>query len=655
MRLRSLIFFFCLFSFVVAAAQSRKSDRAYDAAMRYEAAKKEDKAIKKLIYAIKKSPRSPAAYSQLGQWYFTEHRFTQAAAVFRNAAAKCKNGRQQFARPFAKSLLYSGMPDSALQLINTYSDHNENGDWEKMRRQAMFIKRAYIQQIPIGPVNLGERVNSEYPELYPSIVADTAALYFTRRVNNMDDDLYLANPDTCGGWFYALNMGDPPNTPDQESAQFISDDGHYLFFTRCENRSEDGWAEGGCDLFIAYRINKDSSWTIGQPFGPTINTTDYEGQPSLSPDNRELYFVSDRPGGYGGYDIWISRFENGLWQKPVNAGPGVNTAGNETAPFIGMDNKTLYFTSDGWPGMGGTDLYVSKRNKSTPATTFNTEGEDGSTLVSADTRTTDWGNAINLGYPINTANDEQSECVTADGSKIYFASDRNGPAGNFDLFSSALPGGLQPQATSTIDGYVYDSISKSTLSNAMIFVSNAYTGDTLYQFQSNRGDGSYTMVLPAGPAYAIHTNRIEFKEKDDTIVFDRQYLHQPLQYNIVMLPSDYVKPPNDSLVALLHFDVNRAELSDADKAEVKKALSPWLQQEGVTIYINGYTDNTGSPMLNEELSYKRAGIVAKEVLHLGFSTDAVQSKGWGEAKMIAGNDTEEGQRQNRRVEIIVRY
>ena len=635
MRLRIVISLCCLFSYVMVSAQSpkRSSVRRFNAAIRYHEHHEAGKAYKKMMAAIRKSPRSPIAYSQLGQWYFSEHRFQEAANIFRKASAKCKNGRSAFARPYAKSLMYCGQADSALQLISTYSDHKENGEWEHMRQQALFIKQAYFNSRPLSPVNLGIRVNTDYPELFPSVTTDTSTLYFTRRVNNMDEDFYQAYADSCGGWFYALNMGSPPNTPDQESAQTISADGHYLFFTRCENRSEDGWAEGGCDMFMAYRVAPDSDWTVPQPFGSTINTTDYEGMPALSPDNRELYFVSDRPGGYGGYDIWISRFEDGLWQQPVNAGPNVNTAGNETAPFIGMDNKTLYFTSDGWPGMGGTDLFMARK-----------------------TGDTTWGHATNLGYPINSACDEQSECVTNDGATLYFASDRNGPAGNYDIYQAEMPYNLKPQPVGFINGIVYDSLTKARLNFAVIHVCNAVTGDTIYQFQSNRGDGSFTMVLPTGIKYAIHTARMGYTEINDTTFFGKENINAPQERNMVMLPSDYVKPLNDTLVAMLHFDVNVTDLSDSDKLILHKAIDPWLKgKEEITIYVNGYTDNTGTPMINEELSFKRAGIVSKAIAAMGISKHMVRSNGWGESKMIAPNTTEEGQRMNRRVEVIIRH
>ena len=629
MRLKILLFFYCFFlSFIVIAQVSKKADRCYEAALRERAAKKPDKACKKMAHAIAKAHSYADAYAQLGQWYYEARKYPQAADVFRKAVARCANGKQRFGKPLVKSLIACGYADEALQTINSHLDDPE---WRKLKAQAEFVRSALINQSRNWPENL-VRINTPDAELYPCMSADTGLLYYTRRMNNMDDDLYYSAMDTCGDWCSGRNLG-IFNTPDPESAQFISTDGHYMFFTRCDNRSWDAWTEGGCDLLMSYRVTKDGEWTTPQPFGATINTPAYEGQPSLSPDNRELYFVSDRPGGYGGMDIWISRFDNGLWQLPVNAGPKINTAGNETAPFISVDNRTLFFASDGWPGMGGSDIFMSKRiNEHT------------------------WDQARNLGYPINTASDEKSQYVTMDGRKMYFASDRNGPPGNFDLYQVPLPPFLQPIPTGNIEGYVYDSLSGQRLNYTVMFVCNAATGDTLYQFQSNRGDASFLISLAVGKKYAIHSWHVEYTQVHDTLNFDTSYLHKPLVHNVVMLPANYnpIKPVHDSLVATIHFDVNRVELADSDVATLRTALEPLLSNKAMVVFVNAYTDNTGTPMINEELSYKRAGMVSKVITSFGIDDAQVQAKGWGEAKMIAPNDTEEGQRKNRRVEIIVR-
>lgn len=633
MRLRTVSLVYCLLScFVVLGQGSKKAGRYYDAALDLNAKRQMEKACRKMEQAISADPTYPDAYAMLGEWYFKQHKFAEAAEVFRKGSLKCQSGPMRFARAMAKSYLQSGQPDKALQIIANYATIKDSAEWRRLSQQGQFVRTALIEPVCKAPVSLGTQVNSVYPELYPCMTADTQTLFFTRRVNNIDEEFFKAKDDSCGGgWQLARNLGSPPNTPDQECAQALSADGHYLFFTRCENRSLDAWTDGGCDLFMAYRVNNDSGWTIPQAFGATINTPNYEGMPSLSPDNNELYFVSDRPGGYGGMDIWVSKFENGLWQEPVNAGPAINSVGNESAPHMDFDNKTLYFTSDGRPGMGGEDLFISRRT------------------------TGGWQPASNLGYPINTAYDEKSCFVTLDGSKLFFSSDRKGPAGNYDIFTVELPKKLKPEAVSYLEGYVYDSISKDRLNSAAMYVCKASTGDTLYSFRSNRGDASYLITLPVGEKYIMHTDMIGFTATRDTFTYE-PLSNVPIVENVAMLPSNWedIKPIDDTMVATLHFDVNRVELSAADKAKIADAIAPWQGVKGIVVFVNAYTDNSGTPLINDELSAKRANMVAKELGSIGIDETMVRAKGWGEAKMIATNDTDEGRRLNRRVEIIVK-
>lgn len=641
MRLKPalIIYFFCI-GFIAAAQSPKKVQQAqqraaryYDEALHLKAAKNIDAACQQLQLSIDNDPTSPEAYSQLGQWYFEAHKFKEAVQTFRKASSTCRNGGMRFSKALAKSYIYACMPDEAINTINTYATIRDSAEWNSMRTQATFIQQAMLRSAGNWPVNLGIRINTAVPELFPSMAVDTQTLYFTRRVNNIDEDLYYAKIDSCGGWFSAQNIGEPINSSGMESSQFISADGHYLFFGRGDNGNENRYQEDNSDLYMAYRVTNDTAWTIAQPFGATINTPSYEGMPSLSPDTRELYFASNRPGGYGGFDIWISRFEDGLWQRPVNAGPMVNTSGNETTPYICNDNKTLFFTSDKWPGMGGTDLFVSRKTKDNK-----------------------WSKAENLGYPINSACDERSMCVGIDGKKFYFASDKQGPAGNYDIYETTLPGTIQAEAVSYLAGYVYDSLTKVRLNSAAMLICDAIRGDTIYQIRSNRGDASYLITLGIGRSYAIHTAYMGYTDVHDTVTFGKDTSAEHLTRNIWMLPSDYnpIKPINDSLIASIHFDVNHTELSDSDKLAINNAISPWLEEKGVIVYVNAYTDNTGTPMINEGLSFKRATIVAKEIVSIGIDETMVQPKGWGEAKTIAPNDTEEGRRKNRRVEIVVK-
>ncbi len=639
MRVKILLHILILLPCLHLAAQQdkrveKKAAKYFDEALAYKAKKQYAEACASMELSIAEGLVNEDAYSMLGQWYFEGHEFEKAANIFRKGSVSFVNGRMRFAKPLTRSLIYAGNPDEALQLINNYATIRDSAEWNALRVKAEFVKGAMMHSWGVWPQNLGQRVNSPAPELFPSMAVDTQYMFFTRRVNNVDEDLYIARADSCGGWLRADNVGEPTNTPNQESSQFVSADGHYLFFSRNENRSENGWDEGGCDLFMAYRVTFDAPWTQPTPFGRTINTPDYQGQPSLSPDNRELYFVSDKAGGMGGYDIWISRFENGLWQLPENAGPGVNTAGNETTPFIAADNKTLLFASDTRAGFGGTDIFVSRRR----------------------TPTDKWGVAENMGYPINTAHDEKSEYVTLDGKRMYFASDRNGPAGNYDIYQVPLPGVMSPIPVSYMYGVVYDSISRERLNSAEIFICKAATGDTLYELRSNRGDATYVITLEPEKTYAVHVGRMGYRPVSDTVLFGKEFTSRPMNHNVPMLTLDYnpIKPIKDTVIATVNFDVNVAELSAADKASLQAAVSAWLEEKGIVVYVNAYTDNTGTPMINEELSARRAQTVANEVIALGMPEESVTAKGWGEANAIASNDTEEGRRKNRRVEIIVK-
>jgi outer membrane protein OmpA-like peptidoglycan-associated protein len=209
---------------------------------------------------------------------------------------------------------------------------------------------------------------------------------------------------------------------------------------------------------------------------------------------------------------------------------------------------------------------------------------------------------------------------------------------------------------SYLQGRVMDSITRTLLNSAAMLICNAATGDTLYELRSNRGDASYVITLQPMLTYAIHTARTGYQPVSDTVELGEAYKSKPLTHNVVMLPAGYnpIVPINDSLIATVHFDVNITELSAVDKQQLAKQMSPWLEEKGIVIYVNAYTDNTGTPMINEGLSYKRAEIIAKEIISSGFEETSVVAKGWGEANPIETNETEEGRYKNRRVEVIIR-
>ncbi|HRO41894.1 MAG TPA: OmpA family protein [Flavipsychrobacter sp.] len=628
MRLVVLLFVFVLLRFCVDAQIPSRAQNFFDKAMRHEAKKEHAAARVAMEKALQDYPAYAEAYSILGAWYFRDRQFQKSVEIFRKAYLTLPTRSKLFAYPYAKSLIYSGNPTEAINIINNAASNS--AEWEKLRTQAVFVQREMKKVWKDTVFNMGYGINTQDAEMFPWISTDERSLFLTRRRNLADEDFYVAVMDTCNEWYSAENMGSPPNTANQEAAQMISADGHYLFFMQCENRSENGWTAGGCDLYMSYRA--DSVWSTPQSFGATINTPAYEGMPCLSPDNRELYFVSNREGGYGGMDIWVARFENGFWQVPRNLGPNINTAANETAPFLHIDNNTLYFSSDGHTGFGGADLFVSQKMTDT---TF--------------------AKPTNMGLPVNSAADETSLCVSIDGKNLYFASDRDSMAGNFDIYKIRMPEKLQPVPVNIVRGYVYDSLTHARLNHASVYIRDIHTGQNLYHFNSNRGDGSYMITLIAGKKYLVHTDRISYQDGSDTIDLSNRPLKETYYYNIALLPSDYVAPVNDSLLFTINFPLGSQKLSDSDKFLIQAAVAPWLyDMAGAVFFVNSYTDNTGTPMINEQLSYMRAGLVLKELEALGIDAMNIRAKGWGEADPISLNDTEEGRNRNRRVEVILR-
>ncbi len=227
-----------------------------------------------------------------------------------------------------------------------------------------------------------------------------------------------------GKWSKAKPLDGDINTDANEGAQAISQDGQWLVFTGCNFR--EGF--GSCDLYISY--NTLDGWSAPVNLGPRVNSESWDSAPTLSPDKRDLYFASSRSGGYGGSDIYVSHYlPNGQWSEAANLGPEVNTAGNESCPFIHADNQTLYFTSNGHLGYGGDDLFLSKKGPN------NT-----------------WGKATNLGYPINTIENEGSLIIAADGKTAYYASDRSDSRGGLDIYTFELRNDVRPARTLWVKG-----------------------------------------------------------------------------------------------------------------------------------------------------------------------------------------------------------
>jgi len=469
------------------------------------------------------------------------------------------------------------------------------------------------------PQNMGDSVNSAYSEYFPTISLDGKHLVFTRRVHGTNEDFYQSDR-TNKGWTLARPLDGNINSNDNEGALNISQDGQWLIFTGCN--FQNGF--GSCDLFISYFTTE--GWSAPENLGPNFNTEFWESAPSLSPDKRDLYFSSNRPGGYGGNDIYVShRMENGRWSAPENMGPDINTGGDESTPFIHADNSSLYFTSNGLPGYGGSDLFVVRK-----------------------TATGVWGIPENLGYPINTIEDEGSLVVAADGKTAYYASDRADSHGLLDLYSFELRNDVRPAKTIWVKGKVYDKKTGKGLPSS-VELGDLKSKRIISKLQTDE-TGNYLTTLPIGNDYAFNVNRKGYLFFSENFMLSQSSADSVYQMDIPLQPIE----ANASIILKnIFFDVNQYELKPASQIELDDVIKLLKENPLVFIQINGYTDNVGKPADNLLLSENRAKSVVNYLKSKGIDPRRLSFKGYGETQPVQPNTTDAGRAQNRRTELKV--
>lgn len=469
------------------------------------------------------------------------------------------------------------------------------------------------------PVNLGDSINTSVSEYYPALTIDSKQLIFTRRLRNENED-FFETTNTNGIWSMAKPLPGNINTNFNEGAQSISQDGQWLIFTGCN--FPEGY--GSCDLYISY-LTPDG-WSAAENMGNRINTDQWESAPSLSPDKRDLYFASRRFGGYGGSDIYVThRLANGQWSEPENLGPGINTIGDEFCPFIHADNQTLYFTSSGHQGYGGDDLFLVRK------------GENGK-----------WGTPKNLGYPINTIQNEGSIIITTDGATAYYASDRADTRGGLDLYTFDMPNDIRPIKTLWVKGKVFDKKTGKGLPSA-VELTDLKTKEIISKAQTDE-TGNYLITLPVGRDYAFNVFRRGYLFSSENFPLS---LKQPDSTYNIDIPLQPIEANAAVILKNIFFDVNKYELKTASQVELDNVVRLMNENPTLKIQINGHTDNAGKPADNITLSNNRAKAVVAYLTLKGIDAKRLNFQGFGDKLPLADNTTEEGRAKNRRTELKV--
>ncbi|HVI46585.1 MAG TPA: OmpA family protein [Chitinophaga sp.] len=585
-------------------------DRAIDAVRIYNT----KDAISFLKEAIAAAPNFTDAYGQMGLCYVELKDYQQAVNAFSKLKQLDSSGLRPVLTAYSKALAGTGDFVGALSLVNQYlaNAKSKNTNAEKLKTNYEFAVKNSQRQVPFHPNNLGDHINSKDPEYFPSLTIDSKTLIFTRRVNGRNEDFYISYHDSTG-WSAALNMGEPVNSSYNEGAQNISQDGTMLVFTGCDFPE----GKGSCDLY--YALKNASGWDAPVNMGAPVNTHDWESQPCLSADKQTLYFA--RETSDQGADIFVcKRLENGRWSVPERLGPNINTGGRETTPFIHADGQTLYFASNGHPGYGGLDMFYSRRQP------------DGS-----------WGPAVNLGYPINTIDEDASLVVDASGKTAYFASDRSDSRGGLDIYSFELYPEARPLQTLYVKGFVYDTTTHERLT-ATVDVIDLAGGYTIAAVKTT-ASGDFLAPLPVGKDYAFHVNKKGYLFYSDNFSLKDHNPGVPFEKNIPLQPL----AANASII--LHnifFKSKQYNLESASVTELDKLVRLLQDNPSIKIEIAGHTDNVGSDKDNLLLSQNRAKAVVVYLTEKGIDTKRLTAKGYGETQPIATNDTEEGRAANRR-------
>lgn len=411
------------------------------------------------------------------------------------AVAGLHTARYHYARALHRSMRFS-------EAIDWYMYYLESGDdtidQQEVLREIAISQRAQeaiAHPVDVRIANLGPNVNSEHNEYVPVITPDNKRLYFTSR--RPDSTGGLTDPDgayfediyrtdrTEEGWSQAVNVGQPINTDTHDATVSISADGRTMIIYRTNENLTGG------DLYITHR--RDGKWSTPEKLPPTINSPHQEASATLSPDKNTLIFSSNRPGGYGGKDLYrVRRLPNGDWSLPRNLGPIINTPYDEDAPHLDVDGRTLYFASNGHTTIGGYDIFKSTHSG----------GET-------------WSVPENLGYPINTVDDDLYLSLDAGGRTGYFSSARQGGFGQQDLYSVDFV--YRRSVTIVLRGEVLDE--EGSPIQASLTIIDESTREVQGIYRTNRNTGRFIAVLHPVTQYKVLIEASGYDSVIDELIF----------------------------------------------------------------------------------------------------------------------------------------
>jgi outer membrane protein OmpA-like peptidoglycan-associated protein len=479
------------------------------------------------------------------------------------------------------------------------------------------------------PVNLGLKVNSPAQELAPIVVPDGHRLYFTREGHPANfgqgkrQDIWYSELDSTGEFDYPNILGPPINNDYHNFAFATSADGNSLLLGNVY------FLDGSMGKGVSVSRFNGRDWEF--PKKIEIEEFDNLNEKTayfLSASGKILIMSIETEDSFGGLDLYVSFLQDdGRWSKPLNLGSVINTAADETSPFLAYDDETLYFSTSGFPGYGSTDIFFARR---------------------LDTSWQNWSEPVNLGKIVNSESWDAYFNIPASGDYAFFVSTNNS-FGKEDIFKVYLPKALRPKPVVIVYGRVLNKKTNQPL-EATIQYETLPDGKIVGIAKSNPLTGEYKIVLPGGAKYGFLAQADSFVSVNENIDIRTDLRYQEIHRDLYLVPleiGETVRLNN------IFFDYNQYTLLEDSYSELNRLIKLLKDNPNMEIEIAGHTDNIGSPTYNLDLSRKRAQSVADYLIANGLNPRRLKVKGYGERLPISSNDTDEGRQLNRRVEFKI--
>ena len=616
-------------------SSSKKAIKAFERGITYFEVRDFGEAMIDINKAISIDSNFVEAYILAGQISEMQKKMQLSMYYYRKAAIADPDFYPMVFYILATHELEFGKYEWALNDYQTYMQHPKM-DKRLNNLIKEGINRAYFgmdqvkNPVEYDPINLGDKINSENDEYINTLTTDEATLIFTRKMpkngntinqrKELEEDFYESRKSKDFQWMLAQRMSSLFNTSGDEGAMNISPDQKMMVFTGCYR--DDGF--GRCDLY--YSEKKGNRWTLPINMGDQINTGEWESNACLSSDGKTVYFA--RRKGRGESDIYTAeRLKDGRWGNVKNLGNVINSIGSEMTPFIHPDGQTLYFASNGHLGMGGFDLFLSRKNE---------KGE--------------WTEPVNLGYPINDYQNQMGLLINAAGELAYISSDKKGGKGGYDIYSFKLYDQARPISVNYMKGVVADAKTKNPI-KAKFELYDLNTNALIVESESDAVNGDFMVVIPNGSLLGLNVSKKGYLFYSEQFEVEGNFSSfKPFLKNVYLNP---LQVDQKIILQNIFFASLSYELEKQSFVELKKVQELIEINPHIKIEISGHTDNVGSEKDNMDLSQRRAKAVFDYLVAQGVQVKNLTYKGYGETAPIADNETEEGRSQNRRTELKV--